>query len=104
MKKFFIYSLICTLFGAMMIGCETVNKEEPIIDGPDINGGEGNNGGGSGKDTLTVLSPDQQKDYWVEIGTELAEVFTEATLESVTPLVDLSEDLAEKYISYKWGK
>ena len=104
MKKFFIYSLICTLFGAMMIGCETVNKEEPIIDGPGINEGGGNSGGGSGKDTLTVLSPDQQKDYWVEIGAELAEVFTKATLESVTPLVDLSEDLAEKYISYKWGQ
>lgn len=88
-----------------MIGCdETVNKEELIINGPDIDGGDGNDGGGSGKDTLTVLSPDQQKDYWVEIGTELAEVFTEATLESVTPLVDLSEDLAEKYISYKWGQ
>lgn len=52
--------------------------------------------------TDVLLSPDQQKDYWVEIGTELAEVFAKATLESVTPLVDLSEDLAEKYISYKW--
>ena len=52
----------------------------------------------------TLLSPDQQKDYWVEIGTELAQVLTSATLESVTPLVDLSEDLVEKYITYKWGE
>lgn len=51
-----------------------------------------------------LLSPDQQKDYWVEIGTELAQVLTSATLESVTPLVDLSEDLVEKYITYKWGE
>lgn len=54
--------------------------------------------------TDVLLSPDQQKDYWVEIGTELAQVLTSATLESVTPLVDLSEDLVEKYITYKWGE
>lgn len=52
--------------------------------------------------TDVILSPDEQKDYWVAIGTELAQTLTSATLESITPLADLSEDIVEKYITYKW--
>ena len=101
-----ILSFVC-IFAMLVSSCEGPVDQVTNIgtdSGANIGDATGNSNSGSGRDTMTVLSPDAQKDYLVEVGAELAEVLTSAVLHSATPVVDLAEDLLEKYINYKWNE
>ena len=53
-----------------------------------------------GPDTIALLSPDEQKDFLVEVGEQLIGTFNPNDQRKA---VELADDLYQKYESYDWG-
>lgn len=51
-------------------------------------------------DTIALLSPDEQKDFLVEVGEQLIGTFNPNDQRKA---VELADDLYQKYESYDWG-
>lgn len=95
MKKFnFLLLLICSL---AIISCGGGAAGGGVIPDDPTNGG--NDDSNQGADTMALLSPDEQKDYLVEIGEQLIGTFNPNDQKKA---VDLADDLYHKYKSYDW--
>ncbi len=91
MKK--LNFLLLLLASVALIGCGG-NSVVPIPEPdpqPDPN---------PGPDTITLLSPDGQKDFLVEVGEQLIGTFNPNDQRKA---VELADDLYQKYESYDWG-
>ena len=93
MKK--LNYLLLLLASVALIGCGGGSSIVPEPDGPD----DGGDDLIIGTDTV-LLSPDEQKDFLVEVGEQLIGTFNPNDQRKA---VELADDLYQKYESYDWG-
>ena len=91
MKK--LNYLLLLLASVALIGCGG-NSVVPIPE-PDPNPDPN-----PGPDSIALLSPDEQKDFLVEVGEQLIGTFNPNDQRKA---VELADDLYQKYESYDWG-
>ena len=89
-KNPFIISLLCLAVSFSLIGCDGFMS-------PNGDGEDGENNENQNKE---LLSPDEQKNFLVEVGEELINSFNPADQKVAT---DLADDLYHKYQDYDWN-
>lgn len=89
MKKRFLAVFAAVAVLTAIVGC----------DGPSAGGDGANNPGTGTGSNVSLLTPDEQKDYLVEVGQEFSNIINP---EDQRVAVELAADLYEKYESWDW--
>ena len=87
-KTYLFFAFVLTISACVMSSCNGTNNNDPtggLLDDP--------------KGTMEVLSPDEQKDFLVEVGKELINTFNP---EDQRAAVELADELYSKYQDYDW--
>ena len=95
MKTIFKTFVVLLAISMTTFSCKVQNDNNPN-DPSGTGTGSTNNSTNGGKELMT---PDEQKDYLVEVGKELLNTFNPKDQEYVT---DLASNLYQKYESYDW--